>query len=474
MAFKDLRAYIDVLRQHGELIEVHRPVALQFEIGKALQKSAAVNGPAIIFTNTGTPFPLIGGLYNTRSKALLAFEATEETLVDKILAGLTNPIPPITTTTAPVCENILLAEQIDLSQLPIPKYSPLDGGPYITPGIVVSNDPETGITDLGNYRFEFINKTTLSFLAQPNHRFGKNIAKAQKQGITKFHAALVIGVDPILEYTCQFQSSDNTNDYTVAGGLRGAPIELVKCQKIDVLVPATAEFVIEMEIDLTQKVFEGPLGEYTGYYTPGSEKPIANVIAITHRNKPYFQGLLTGVPPTENHILKQIPFETSFLNTMQKTFPTLKRVAIPPSGGVSFYVVMAMEPRFAGEAQQAILAAISSNVRPKMVVVVNTDIDVQNPDQVQWAMSFRMQPQQDVIVIKDVPAGPLDPSIADDIPLEQRLGSAIGIDATYPFGSVVDALPTNKKDDKLYFKVAEIPGWQSYDFPELDQAMLKH
>lgn len=472
MAYQDFRHYLDALRDQGELIEVDRLVALQLEVGKALQKSAASNGPAILFNNNGTPFALVGGVYNTRSKALLAFQTTEDALFEKVLNGLAKPIAPVIVKKAPVHENILLDDKIDLSQLPIPKYSPLDGGPYITPGIVVSTDPETGITDLGNYRFEYINKTSLSFLAQPNHRFGKHIAKAKKMGLKKYHAALVIGVDPVLEFTCQFQVSDNTNDYDVAGGLRQAPVELVQCQKIKAQVPASAEFVIELEIDLTQTIFEGPLGEYTGYYTPGSEKPIANVVAITHRNKPYFQALLTGEPPTENHILKQIPFETSFFSMMSQQFPTLKKVAIPPSGGVSFYVVMAMEPRFAGEAQQAILAAIASNIRPKMVVIVNTDIDVQNPDQVQWAMSFRMQPHEDVVMINDVPAGPLDPSIADDIPLEQRLGSAIGIDATYPFGSVVGALPPGSKDKQdhtLYFKVAEIPGWKDYDFPELEK-----
>lgn len=291
-------------------------------------------------------------------------------------------------------------------------------------------------------------------------------------GLTKYHAAIVIGVDPILEYTCQFQVSDNTNDYDIAGGLRGAAVELIKCQRIEVMVPAAAEFVLELEIDLTQQVFEGPLGEYTGYYTPGSPKPIAKVVAITHRNNAYFQALLTGVPPTENHTLKQIPFEASVLNSLQKQFPTLKHVAIPASGGVSFYMVMAMEPRFSGEARQAILAAMASNVRPKMVVVVNTDIDVQNPEQVQWAMSFRMQPHADALIINDVPAGPLDPSVADDVPLEQRLGSALGIDATYPFGSIIGEVPPSERDaadKKLYFKVAEIPGWQEYPFPELEQ-----
>ena len=317
-----------------------------------------------------------------------------------------------------------------------------------------------------------IDNKTLSFLAQPNHRFGKHIEIAREKGLKTFQAALVIGVDPMIAYTCQFQLTDNTNDFDIAGGLRGSPVQLVQCKTIDLKVPAYAEFVLELEIDLTQNVFEGPLGEYTGYYTPGSLKPIARVKAITHRNKPYFQALLTGIPPTENHILKQLPFESSFFNEMRKNFPTLKKVAIPPSGGFSFYIILGLEPRFAGEARLAILAAMASNLRPKIVVVVNSDIDVQNPDEVEWALSFRMEPQQDVIIADNLPAGPLDPCILDSVPLNARLASSIGIDATYPFGSIIDTGQGQKpeeKSDKLYFKVADVPGWQDYVFPELDK-----
>jgi 2,5-furandicarboxylate decarboxylase 1 len=255
--------------------------------------------------------------------------------------------------------------------LPVPKYSPDDGGPYITPGIVVSKDPKTGIPDIGHYRFEIIDKQTMSFNALPNHRLGKHIARARQMGRTTYTAAVVVGVDPLLAYTASIQVPDGTNDFEVAGGLRGAPVELVRCKTIDLDVPAHAEFVIEFEADFTKEVMEGPLGEYTGYYSPAAPKPIARVKAITHRNGAYFQGLLTGVPPTENHILKQLPFEASFLAMMRQQFPTVERVAIPSSGGVSFRIVMAMRPRYAGEARSALLAAIASNLRPKIVIVVD-------------------------------------------------------------------------------------------------------
>ena len=340
-------------------------------------------------------------------------------------------------------------------QFPIPTYSPKDGGPYITPGIVVSKDPETGVPDIGHYRFLILGKDKVSFSAQPFHRFGKNLAKCQKMGI-KPKAALVIGVDPILAYTCQVQVPDTTNDWEVAGGLRGAPVELTRCKTCDVEVPATAEVVIEFEVDMDNLVMEGPLGEYTGYYTPATMKPVARITAITHRKKPIFQGLLTGKPVTENHILKQIPFEASFLKTLKRQFPTIDSVSVRASAGVSFYVVISMTQRFAGEARQVILSAMSSNIRPKWVTIVDPDIDVHSSAEVEWAMAFRVQPHKDVIIVGDIPAGPSDPSIEDPTRARpMRTASAIGVDATRPFG-------------KPFSEVADVPGWEDFEVPELE------
>ncbi len=455
MPYQDFRAFLDVLRSRGELVDIHRPVSLYLEIGKVLRKTAAIGGPAINFTNNGTAFPVVGGIYNTRSMALLAFEAGEDDVFEKILHGLAHPIPPVDASgPAPTHENVRTGDAIDLADIPIPTYSANDGGPFITPGIVVSRDPETGVHDLGHYRFQVLGKNEMSFLAQPFHRFGKHIVKARKMGMTRYPAAVVFGVDPILAYTCTIQVTDDTNDYAVAGGLRGAPVELVRGATVDLQVPAHSEIVIEFEVDLTRDVFEGPLGEYTGYYTPGSLKPLAVVTAITHRNGAYGQCLLTGVPPTESHMLKQLPFEASFFQMMKRQFPTLHSVSIPTSGGVSFSIVMSMTERFAGEARHALLAAMSTNLRPKVVTVVDTDIDVRRSSDVEWAVAFRSQPHRDVIIVDGLPAGPLDPSVDESIPLDRRRASAIGIDATRPFG---EPFPT----------VADVAGWQTYDVPEL-------
>ncbi len=456
MAYRDFREFLEALRKNGELLEVTRPFDLA-DVPKALKQTCAKSGPTLVFHDTGKKYPLVGGVYSSRSKALLAFEATEDTLFDKLTKGLDNPIPPVMYQGAAPCQEVvLMGDDIDITEFPVPTYSPDDGGPFITGGITVSKDPETGIPDMGHYRFQVFNKNTLSFLAQPFHRFGKHIGKAKKLGKNSFEGALVLGVDPVLAYTCQAQVSDATNDFAVAGGWRGEPVELVKCKTVDVEVPATAEIVIEFKVDFNELVFEGPLGEYTGYYTPGSEKPVARITAITHRTNPYMQALITGKPVTENHILKEIPFEVSLYNTLKMQFPTIRTVAMPPSGGVSFYTVIAMEPRYAGEARHVILAAMASNVRPKYVIVVEPDIDVNNSAEVEWALSFRTQPARDTVVVDDLPAGPLDPSVGDSKALTARTMSAIGIDATRPFG-------------EEFSKVADVPGWREFKFPELNK-----
>jgi 2,5-furandicarboxylate decarboxylase 1 len=230
--------------------------------------------------------------YNTRAKALIALETNEKDVFDKVLRGIARRLSPIVVTDAPVHENIVMDDAVDLSKLPVAKYSPEDGGPYITPGIVVSKDPETGIPDIGHYRFEVIDKQTMSFLAQPNHRFGGNLAKARRMGCKTFQAALVIGVDPAIAYSCPILVPDGTNDFEVVGGMRGAALELVHCKTIDIEVPAHAELVFELEVDFTQEVFEGPLWRVHWILHPRFKKTDR-----THKgDHPSQQRLFPGAP----------------------------------------------------------------------------------------------------------------------------------------------------------------------------------
>lgn len=448
MLYQDFRAFLAVLRDQGELVDIERPIALKYDVAKALAKSSSVEGPALLFRDNGTAFALVAGIYGTRRRALIAFGADESTIHGVVRKGIEQPIAPIDFDGAPPCQDVVITgDQIDLAQLPVPIYSPKDGGPYITSGIVVSENPETGIPDIGNYRFQVHGRDRLGVFSAANHRFGKNMAKATEMGVP-LRGAIVIGVDPMIALSCQVQSSDATNDWYVAGGLRGAPVELAKGVTNDLKVPAYSEFVLEFTVDTVDQRLEGPLGEYTGYYTPATLKPTAKITAITHRKNAIFQGLLTGKPITENHVLKQIPFEVSMLRQLQAQFPTIQDIAITSSGGVQVYFVIAMTPRYEGEARQAILAAIASNLHPKWVVAVDPDIDIRKSAEVEWAMSFRVKPRQDVFIIDGTAAAPLDPYT------DGGYSSAVGIDATRPFGVE-------------FPEVSEVPDWRDFDLPEI-------
>ena len=448
MPYQDLRAFLTALKNAGELVDIDRPVALKYDVAKALAKASSVQGPALMFKQTGTEFPLVAGVYGNRRLALMAFEASEKTIHEKVLKGINNPIAPVDFKGKPPCQEVVLTgDAIDVTKLPVPIYSPKDGGPYITAGIVVSENPETGIPDIGNYRFQVHGPKELGVFSASNHRFGKNIAHATQMG-KQLRGALVIGVDPLTMYACQVQSSDSTNDWFVAGGLRGSPVELAKAVTNDMKVPAYAEIVIEFTVDTNDQKMEGPLGEYTGYYTPASLKSVAQITAITHRKGAIFQGLLTGKPITENHVLKQIPFETSILRQLQAQFPTISDVSINSSGGVQVYLVIAMKPRYEGEARHAILAAMAGNLHPKWVIAVDPDVDIRNSAEVEWAQSFRVKPSEDVFVVDRTATAPLDPYT------DGGYSSSVGIDATQPFGVE-------------FPEVAEVPGWREFDLPEI-------
>lgn len=467
--YKDLREFLAACEDRNDVIHVEREVDCDLEIGKALKKSYEGRSPIIYFDNPkGKKYPAVGGVFSNRAKALLAFEATEETIHQKFINGIANPIPSVLFEgEAPCQEVVITGDDIDLSTLPIPRFSSLDGGAFITAGLTVSKDPESDVPDVGHYRYQYHDEKTLGYMAQPFHRFGKNCNKALDMGKKSWPAAIVIGGDPLMHYCGPLIGvSDDANDYELMGGLRGEGIELVKCKTIDLEVPAWAEFVIELEVDFETTKMEGPLGEFSGYQTPASPKWVCRVKAITHRKDPLFQVLLTGQPVTENHILKNVPFEASFYNFLKQQFPTIKAVNVLPAGGVQTEVIISMSQRNYGDARSVILAAMASNLRPKYIVVVDDDIDVHNMNQVNWAIAYRSVPGRDTILVEDVPSSPLDPSsYLPPIPngetppwsiaAKMRLNGSLGIDATFPFGLEHE-------------QVAIVPGWEEYDFPELD------
>jgi 2,5-furandicarboxylate decarboxylase 1 len=254
--------------------------------------------------------------------------------------------------------------------------------------------------------------------------------------------AIVIGVEPALAIASQIRAPLGVDEAALAGGIRGQPVEFVRCLTVDVEVPSTSEIVIEGKPLPNARENEGPLAEYTGYYGPGTLSPVMEVTAITMRENPIYQTMLTGKPITENHLIKQIPLEASLYDHLRKITPNVKAVHFTPGGGCQNHAVIAIKQTYPGEAKTVIYAAFSSNTYLKHVVVVDDDIDIFNPVEVEWAIAFRFQSTKDLYVFPEVVGGVLDPS-APEVE-EGVITAGMGIDATKPFG-------------KPFAETAEIP-----------------
>jgi len=425
MAFNDLREFIAFLEEEKELLRIKKPVDTKYEIAAYIRKMSDTKGPALLFENVKTfDIPVVGGLFATRKRGLLAIGVKDGHFVDKFLRALDHPLAPKMVASGPCKEVIRTGEAIDLNRFPIPIFSEKDSGPFITAGIVISKDPETGKKNTSIYRIQVKGRNRLGINAQQLSRQHK---KAEAKG-EPLPVAIAIGTDPVIPLATQWQAPYGTDEMELAGALRGEPIEVVKAETVDLEVPATAEIVIEGNVLPNVRENEGPFGEVSGYYNPSFPKPVIEVTAITHRKNPIYHAALTGMPTTENHVLKQIPLEATYYWELKKQHPGVTAVHFPSAGTVGFIVVIAMKQTQSCEARNVIATMLGSR-RNKIIIVVDDDVDIYDMEKVLWAVATRSQPAEDVIVFPRLAGSSMDPTAG-----RTRVTSAMGIDATKPFG----------------------------------------
>jgi 4-hydroxy-3-polyprenylbenzoate decarboxylase/2,5-furandicarboxylate decarboxylase 1 len=428
--FRDLREFLARLESAGQLARVTRPVDTRFEIAAGIRRMSDVKGPALWFENVvGHSMPVVGSLFADRAKALLALEVSSPAEGnEKFLRGLHDPIPPEFVSAGPCQEVVLTGEDIDLFKLPLPVYSEKDGGAYVTVALELSRDPEDRSANASVYRMMRVDRNHFAVMSHVFQGLGTHIAKAERLGVP-LECAVVNGCDPVLLYASQAKVPPGFDELSIAGGIHGAPVEVVRGTTVDIAIPATAEIVIEGRFLPGERVKEGPFGEFTGYYGPAEDNPVMEVTAITHRQNPIYLAGLTGVPTTDNHILKVFAYESVLYENLRRVFPEVTAVSFPDWGGVQYAAVVALRQRYKGQARHLILTALGDSARPKWVIVVDDDIDVHDTEKVLWAMTTRGQPADDTITIPGVAGGPLDPSAP-----EKEVISLLGFDATRPFG----------------------------------------
>jgi 4-hydroxy-3-polyprenylbenzoate decarboxylase/2,5-furandicarboxylate decarboxylase 1 len=429
MSFADLRSFLDHLRVTGNLLTISDEVDPRYGISAWIRRTSDVAGPTVFFSNVkGHDMPVVGGVFNSPDKAILALEVPDHAAaVDRFAHAIEHPIVPVTAASGSCQEIVIRGDDVDLTKLPIPTYGEQDGGSFVTVGIGICRDPE-GVPNAGIYRMQLFDDKSLGLAASPYTDFD-HIRKRYEAMGQPMEFAVALGVDPAIQLATQARVGYGVDELGIAGGLRGAPVEMVKCLTVDLAVPATSEIVLEGRFEPGVRHAEGPFGEFSGYVGPGGMEPIFAISAITMRRGPIFQAGLTGVPVTENHVMKSLPMEAQLLVELRKSYPDVTAVSYPGEGGAEYLCVIGVRQRYPNQARNIILSALGSTGHPKLVVVTDEDVDIYDIAKVWWAILTRCQPDRDVIIVPAAAGGQLDPSAPAPF-----TSAVMGIDATRPFG----------------------------------------
>ncbi len=441
--YEDLREFIEKLESEGELARIKREVSPILEMTEIADRAVKSGGKAILFENPkGYDIPVFMNAFGTerRMKLALGVERLEE--IGERLVELTKLRPtsfldgiksisaikdiaafvPKTVKKAP-CKEVV--EEPNLDKFPILKCWPKDGGRFITLPVVITKDPETGELNAGMYRMQVFDKRTTGMHWQVHKHGALHLKKiAEKNG--KLEVAVAIGVDPATLYASTAPLPENLSEFMFAGFIRRERLKLVECETVDLKVPATAEIVLEGYVKPDELKIEGPFGDHTGYYTPPEPYPVFHVECVTRRENPIYHATVVGKPPMEDAWLGKAT-ERIFLPLIKMIHPEIVDINLPVEACFHNLAIVSIEKRYPGHAKKVMFALWSMGMLSltKIVIVVDSDVNVQNLKEVLWAVTSRFDPARDVVLIPSCPIDSLDHSTY--LP---NLGGKLGIDAT--------------------------------------------
>lgn len=453
MKYQDLRDFIQQLEKMGELKRIKTEVDPYLEITEIADRVLRAGGPALLFENPkGHNTPVLANLFGTPRRVALGMGEESTTAlreVGSLLATLKQPEPPKGLKDAwnalpvfkkvldmapklvsrPACQEVILeGEHIDLSKLPIQHCWPGDVAPLITWGLVITKGPEKKRQNLGIYRQQVLgkNKVIMRWLS---HRGGALdlLDWQRKYPGEPFPVAVALGADPATILGAVTPVPDTLSEYAFAGLLRGSRTELAQALLSELQVPASAEFVLEGFIYPNDYAPEGPYGDHTGYYNEVDTFPVFTIERITHRKNPIYHSTYTGRPPDEPAILG-VALNEVFVPILQKQFPEIVDFYLPPEGCSYRMAVVSIKKQYAGHAKRVMMGVWSflrQFMYTKFIIVVDDDINTRDWQDVIWAMTTRMDPARDTVLIENTPIDYLD--FASPV---SGLGSKMGLDAT--------------------------------------------
>ncbi len=455
MPLNSLRQFVSAIEEQGELVRISHPVRAKLEIAEIADRvmKSPGGGPALLFEHVllddgeRSPIPVVINVFGSMTRMCLAFGVDDldsigdritDLLSPKVPEGLLGKLamvpklaevakfPPRSRKGKAPCQQIVLeGEDCDMTRLPILTTWPQDGGPYLTLPLVITRDPQTGIRNVGMYRVQALGPRSLAMHWQ-RHKVGAAHWREMAARGERMPVAIALGGDPASIYSGSAPLPPTIDEFIFAGFLRKAPVELVKAKTCDLDVPAEADIVIEGYIDPSEDlVLEGPFGDHTGFYSLADYYPKVHVTAITQRADPLYPATLVGRPPMEDYYMGHAT-ERIFLPLLRLTVPEIVDYHMPAPGIFHNLVFVAIDKQYPGQAYKVMNAMWGAGLMSlaKVIVVVDKDVNVRDPDEAWWIALNNIDPERDVRFTM----GPVD--VLDHASREFTYGSKMGIDGT--------------------------------------------
>ncbi|NAW88737.1 4-hydroxy-3-polyprenylbenzoate decarboxylase [Photobacterium halotolerans] len=453
MKFNDLRDFIAYLEERGQLKRIKQPIDPRYEMTEICDRTLRAGGPALLFENpVGYDIPVLANLFGTTERVAMGMgreDVLELREVGKLLAYLKEPEPPKgfrdaidklpvfkqvlnmpakRLSKAPCQQIVWQGDEVDLDKIPVMSCWPGDVAPLLTWGLTITRGPEKKRQNLGIYRQQKLskNKVIMRWLA---HRGGALDMREFMQAHPgeKFPVSVAFGADPATILGAVTPVPDTLSEYAFAGLLRGSKTEVVKSISNDLDVPASAEIVLEGYIDPSEYADEGPYGDHTGYYNEVESHHVFTVTHVTMRKDPIYHSTYTGRPPDEPAVLG-VALNEVFVPILQKQFPEIVDFYLPPEGCSYRMAVVTMKKQYPGHAKRVMMGVWSflrQFMYTKFVIVCDDDVNARDWNDVIWAITTRMDPARDTVMIENTPIDSLD--FASPV---VGLGSKMGLDAT--------------------------------------------
>ena len=447
MAYNDLREFIAALEKNGELKRIPFEVDPYLEMTAFADRSVKTNGPALLFEKPkGYKMPVLVNSMASIKRMQLALQVDN---VDQIAARITeylqmkmpegimgklkmlpmlaemgNFFPKIVS--GGPCKEVVERDNFSLKDIPVLHCWPEDGGPFITLPLVFSKNPETGKRNCGMYRMQVYDERTTGMHWQTHKQGADHYRRLLKEGKRKrMDIAVAIGADPAVMYSAILPLPPELDEMMIAGFLRGKPVEMVKCETVDIEVPANAEIVLEGYVEMGEMRTEGPFGDHTGFYSLADEYPVFHVTCITRRKNPIYVTTVVGPPPMEDFYMGK-SIERIFLPLMRLNLPEVRDICMPAEGIFHNLIIVSIRKSYPGHARKVMhgIWGTGQAMFSKCIVVVDEDVNVQDLSEVAWKALNNIDPQRDTEFV----LGPIDS--LDHSSRLPNFGSKMGIDAT--------------------------------------------